>query len=236
MDNNILFLLLNLEDAIKGKIKLRKETPEQLTKKIAKAIKDYIDGTNKESDVKPYSTKDYKMLAEFGLKGIDPVDILNSKIDPELAGDLSLAAAQFNQQLRNLIPINQSVSLLGSEDIEPSRFEQSQFVRKAQVIVHPEYSIDLLNNNMLGYLEVEMLQLFYPDLYQGLVDVTLEELALARGKGKKELTRGQNTQLSILLGVPRITPAILDEKVAETEGKEMDVSGSMTEVQEVLNR
>jgi hypothetical protein len=127
--------------------------------------------------------------------------------DEELTEDALVGLTAAYDQIRAMRPVNQSTTLFGIDDRAPSRSEQSSFNRKMEVFNNPRVVIDLLNAGQLSGLEVDTLKQFYPNYYQSLVENVLDQLA----SNKEPLGRQKNTQLGILLGVPRVSPEALQK-------------------------
>ncbi len=123
----------------------------------------------------------------------------------ELYEDAIVGLTSVYNTIRDLRPLNQSATLFGVDDREPSRSEQSEYRRRLEVLENPHIVLGLLKSGQLSGLEVETLQQFYPLYYQQIVESVLEKLAL----NKEPLGRRKNSQLGILLGVPRVTPDAL---------------------------
>lgn len=137
--------------------------------------------------------------------------------ESEDTADNMIALTEFYSNIRNLIPQNQSMTLFGIDDRQPSRSEQDRFKRQLEVIENPRRVMDLLKAGQLSMLEVETLQQFYPMYYQGLVESILEQIT---GSDPKELNRRQTQQLGILLGVPRVSPLALQQLQEEPQPSE----------------
>ena len=134
------------------------------------------------------SWEDIKEMLEYDVDIASKLEYVEE--DEDLAEVVSTLPL-FYQNLRQLIPQNQSTTLFGISDRPPSRSEQGRFRRQLEVIENPSRVMDLLKAGQLSMLEVETLQQFYPMYYQGLVESILEQIA---STDTKSLNRRQTQQ------------------------------------------
>lgn len=234
MQEDLNILLLNIKDSLDGKPKLKKGKPTNLLK----TIKSYLE-TDEELDFIPeYRLKDFETLKDRANEGINlekVLPVLDSSLDSEA---MVVAITEFNQKMVDLIPVNLSETIFGLDEREPSDFEKSQFIRKMRVIENPDHLLDLLLSNQMSPLEVETAILFYPSYYQILTEAALEAISELHGEVKAELPPSKSRALALMLGVPRLTPAILklkEEEKGDPAGEEIKVANmNETEVQSTL--
>lgn len=192
-------------------------------------IKAFMEGPPKGGPKIPLSISDFNELVPGIKKGIDT--------DAVEGDDLWVLLTELNTTLSEILPENISQTLYGFDEREPSDFEKSKFIRQLRVVFNPDHVLDLLDSGTLSPLEVETLQLYYPEYYEDLVGAALGAVAETKDKPQASTTRG----LSILLQVPRLTPAILEARSSEeTENKGLDLElpaqQMETEVQKISNR
>ena len=205
---------------------------ESFIKSTTKLIKDYLSKPSKQTPAK-FTTKDYSGLRELAVKGID-VTKLPETLDAETLDQLVVDLPDFNAKLQNLIPVNLATTILGVDERDPSSFEKAKFIRSMTVVLSPLGIIESVVSDNLSMLEIEVLEVFYPELYQLIKDTVLE--TVASFTGDKNLTRKQNNTLATLLKIPRLTPDILKPIEEGNTKADLKIDDSMTDTQRVSNK
>ena len=156
-----------------------------------------------------------------------------SKLSTE---DAALEYQLLLDKIYSEMPVNQSETLFGIDEREPSKTEQNMFKRKMAVLEDPTLPLQMAKSGTLSLLEVDALKMFYPNYYEELSFTLLEMLA----ENKKPLSRAKKTQIGLLLGVPRVNPETLAELQAQYQPEEAEGSkpanlaeDQMTEMQKV---
>ena len=184
-----------------------------------------------------YNLSDYDQLAESAQSGLDVEAIMEFAPEEIHRDDLVAVVSMFNEALASHIPVNSSVTLFGVDERPPSDFEKSVFVREMRVLADPSHILELMKADQLSYREVDMLKQFYPEYYQELSAAILE--AVSAHKTDKPVSARLNRTLSILFGVPRVTPSFVTDQAQEDQGSaKADFSApsdnAKTEIQDVL--
>ncbi len=220
---------------------------EKKKRNISKELISFLESDKNEKIGKPALTmKDFTPIKEKIEVGIDEDKLLAEleKAPDELRDDLTVEIPAQYSALQGIVPQNVSVDLFGLDEREPSDFEKNKFIRAMRVLQNPNHVLDLLKNGALTGTEIDAMVLFWPKEYQALKDAVLEQIAEMQGKKDAKLGRRKNALLSIVLGVPRITPKalkILQSNLVSAEDKEsselnVDTQGIQTDVQQTLNR
>jgi len=226
--------MLDIKASLGNKPKLRKNGLELDVKKQKQKLKDYIE--NKVEKFTPeYTIKDYQPIKEKAMAGIDTEKLIGLDIDEEIREDMLTAAVELNQKLTEIIPVNTSQTLFGVDERDPSDFEKSKFIRVMRIVEDPSHIFDLLLSGTVSGLEVDALQNFYPSYYEQLKEQLFGLVAEYKGSASKELSRIQNRDLSTLVGVTRLSPAILTQEKEEEKGAEIKgAENSQSEVTSLL--
>jgi len=159
-----------------------------------------------------------------------------TKVSNLYTEDAALEYQLLLDKIYSEMPINQSETLFGIDEREPSKTEQSMFKRKLAVLEDPTLPLKMAKSGTLSLLEVDALKMFYPNYYEELSFAILEMLS----ENKKPLSRAKKTQIGLLLGVPRVNPETLAELQAQYQPEETEGNKSanlaedqMTEMQKV---
>lgn len=139
------------------------------------------------------------------------INKFNSIQDQEVQSDIIVELTQMKDKLNSILPSNQSVSLFGVEDREPSDYEKSKFIRSLRVLDDPTYVLDLLRQKRLTQTEVNALQLFYPEVYETWKFNILDTLTTKKTDPKFKLDRSTNQQFSVFFQVPMLTSRVLSQ-------------------------
>lgn len=251
MDQDILLMLLNIESLLSDKGKVRKDSVEGVRKKINNInslIASYLISTK--SIPVPKQTRgmsDFTSIKETLSKDLNPdrvvefLDSLPEEVDPDQA---SIAISELMPKLKKLIPINASTTLTGIDEREPSDYEKSKFIRQIRILENPLSILELIESDAVTGTEVDALKLFYPSLYELLVKAIIEELSVLAGKQTTNkpasLPLTKNRTLSLILGVPRISPAQMSYFQQESQpeqGADIKSPGQQvqTETQRIAN-
>jgi hypothetical protein len=211
----------------------------KLEKTYRKHIRDWL-VSEKESKFKPVEL-DYEKTSKF-IEEFTSEDSTKIFEDWEKVAELSMELIDRIELLKQLQPINQSITLFGVDDRPPSLFERKKWLAQVAVYENPMSVVDSLNAGVLSGLEVEALQLLYPSILEVLQSALIEGVAELQGKGIKSIGSKKMKLVNTLLQVPRLSPQKMQELQArymqEEEGVEVEVNGNsvMTETQRVTHR
>ena len=238
MEPDLLLLALDIKQAINGKAKVKEKKAEDTLKSLKSKVKDDLLGKSPKPSKLPYSISDYSSLRGEAMTGLDVNKILELGLDTEYEEGYMVAIHDFNEKLQSLVPSNVSETIFGIDERDPSDFEKYKFIRKMRVVENPNHIFDLMAKGELSWTELDTLKEFYPSMHQSLVEATVEALSELKGEMDSQLDRDQNRTVSMLLGVTRASPKILEqmkeEKTSESTG-DMKAQGTQgTEVQETL--
>ena len=186
-------------------------------------ISEYLTSDTHKPLSQPYSIKDYHELKEKAIQGIDPPLAQELELSSEDKDILTVGLPVFNQVLMDLVPQNTATTLFGVDERDPSDFEKHKFIRAMRIVEDPGHVLDLLQAGQLSGLEIEVLSLVYPEYYATLSESTLDAVAGHKSVAENELSLRQNSGLSTLLQIPRLTPAILQEARKDPESAELDL-------------
>lgn len=227
-------LNIDIKQSLGGKPKLGKlKSLESINKTQTNAIENYIKNPSVVKMTQDYTISDYEELKDKAEKGLD-VDLISQLNLPEdIKDSLTLSVTDFNQKLMGLIPQNITQTLFGVDVRDPSDFEKSKFVRAMRVVEDPSVVLNQMQAGMIGSWEVEVLQDMYPDYYVNLEGNVVEAITNMKGEADKELTLEQNNSLGTLLGISRLTPAILQQKQEPIKADIKTPEGESTEVSRV---
>ena len=211
-----------------------------------KSISSFLNGLKNESVSRSFVMDDFAKVVKSIEDGIKEDKFLKElgELDSEAQEMFTAEIPRQYELLKSKIPVNMSQDLFGVDLREPSDFEKSKFIRLLRVVHNPDHVLELMENGQLTGTEVDAIMEFYPEYYEVLKEMMVEQIAELQGKDVK-LDRAQNQQVSLFLGVPRINPesfarlqANLQSKEQEESGEEVDLNPDetvKTDVQQVLN-
>jgi hypothetical protein len=250
MEKDVLLMLLNIESLLGGKGRVQKDTPEGVVKKINSINKfalDYLSSKSTKLEPSQRTISDWATIKSRLDTKLDDQKLLQylDQLPPEVDQDeAAVAIAELIPKLKALLPINTSVTLTGLDEREPSDYEKSKFIRAVRVLENPMHVMDLIASDTITGTEIDALQLFYPSLYEALVASIVNALSDFSGKNGSSATLPltKNRTISMILGVPRVSPTQMAVFQAEGQSSgdkaELKASGRMeaTDTQNTLNR
>ncbi len=156
----------------------------------------------------------------------------------EITEDIVVSLTNIIMRLNEQIPVNQSETLFGIDDLDPSDYEKFKFMQIIRTIDDPTYILQLMIHGQLTDTEVEAMKVFYPNLLDFYKRLILQKLALHIGKGKDSLSLGRHKQhqLGVILEINRLTPEQIESLQAtyQQEKGGGDYAGSgMSDLSEV---
>ena len=212
----------------------------KLEKTYRKHIRDWLASTS-ESKFKPVEL-DYEKTAKF-IEEFESIDAAKIFEEWEKVAELSMDLLDKIELLKQIQPVNQSVTLFGVDDRPPSLFEQKKWLAQVVVYEDPMSVIASLNAGVLSGLEVEALQLLYPSILEVMQSALIEGISELQGKGVKSIGSKKMKLVNTLLQVPRLSPEKLQELqnqylTEDEEGVELNVDGEsmQTDTQRVQFR
>ena len=140
--------------------------------------------------------------------------------------------------LVGMMPINQSTTLFGVEDLPPSTFEQKKFIAQYKVFDSPMLVIDLLNAGILTGLEVDALGILYPTILSTIQGAIIEAIVDLKSKGISSLGMKKMNLINTILQIPRLSPEKLQQLQAayseeEKEKTNVKAENVSTEIQRI---
>lgn len=111
-------------------------------------------------------------------------------------------------QIEDQIPPNNEGSvLIQSRKIEPSDFEKAKFIRLINILSDPLIIFDLAAKSQLGFMEMEALQNYMPELFAQINEASIESVTEFLAKNPLiEIPEKVRSQLSRFLGIPELSP------------------------------
>lgn len=196
--------LLDLKDSIEY-IKIR--SPRRNAAEAEELATELVDGKSRPQVPGAPSLSNYKKIEETLQMGLDPSRIAKATYNAGQAlDDDQLAAMGTNiNALKEMLPEDQSVSLFGIDDVEPSDYAKMRFLKSVRVLIDPLLPLRLALSGELSGSEVDNMKLFYPQLYEALRETLLGLLA----NNTKRLSLNTQRQIATFFGVPRINPSTL---------------------------
>lgn len=218
--NNIEYLLslIPISDLFKDKpIKLTAARGNQIRKmddKIKVAMRNMIaSDKNEKAPKSDINANDFNTIKEYLQEERSP-DMVAKQISdiPEAQGDeFTMISTSAIDNLRERLPVNQSETIFGIEDLPPSDFEINRFIRMVRVLENPWYAVDLINAGLITGTEVDALEMFYPQFLSSMQEAIVEGMIDLRAKtDTTSLGRSKNHIISTVLKVPRVTPQQLN--------------------------
>ena len=209
-----------------------------LDNKYKKEIRDWIASDKIEKN--SISKLDYTDTVDK-VQDKEVEEIADMFMDWDEQPEFTVALSQKLAMLKDLIPINQSVTLFGVEDMPPSTFEQSKWLLQYYIFDNPMVIFDKLNAGVLSGLEIEALEMFYPSILETLKGHLIEAIVDLKAKGINSLGMKKMKLVNIILQIPRLSPDKLQELQASFAPKEdgktdVEVGDIQTETQRITNK
>jgi hypothetical protein len=128
-------------------------------------------------------------------------------------------------------PINQSVTLFGTEDIPPSKFEQDKWLIYYKIFQNPTIILDKLESGVLGGSDIYGLNLLYPSILDHIQEVLIESIVELRNTNITNLGGEKMRLVNIILQVPRLSPDKLLELQQQYTKQEKSIDITPVSVQ-----
>lgn len=242
LETELLFSLIGIEHKKLKNNSTTQNKIEKLPNYYRKSIRDWISSSSPKPEQSTLKQYDYEKVVKQ-LEGLTPEKVFSLFENYENNAELALEYGNILELLRSLIPVNQSTTLFGTEDLPPSSYEQNKFLLKYSVFVEPEIVLNKLEQGTLTGLEIEVLKLFYPLLLELIQEIVVETIAELQGKGIKSVGKRKMDLINLVLEVPRLSPQKLQKLQAnytkegeESEDVQIDAEAVQTDLQQTVNR